>query len=652
MENNNAEQVELTEEELLAQLDEQHRIRIEKLNDLKANGKNPYEITKFDFTHKAQQIRDNFDELEEKDVMIAGRITSWRDMGKANFIDIRDDSGRMQVYVRIDDIGEDNFKEFKKWDLGDIVGVSGFVFKTRRGEISVHAKSIKLLSKSLLPLPEKWHGLKDKEERYRKRYLDLIANPEIKDTFVKRSMILREIRSFLDSKGYLEVDTPVLHTLEIGAAARPFVTHHNALDIDMYLRIETELYLKRLIVGGFDRVYEVGRIFRNEGMDATHNPEFTSIEMYQAYTDYYGMMDLIEEMYRTVALKVCGTDTVPYQGNEIEIGKPWKRMTMKEAVKEYTGLDYDNWTSDADAVAQAKTKHAEIADTATKGEVLIELFEEFVEDKLIQPTIIYDYPVENSPLAKRKPTDPAFTERFEYFINACEFGNAFSELNDPIDQRERFTKQVMEKRKQGANAQIDEDFLTALEYGLPPTGGLGMGLDRFVMLLTDSASIRDVLLFPTMKPLDGVKKEIGVNSEAAKAPDTPKAEPEKIDFSNVKIEPLFEEFVDFETFSKSDFRAVKVKECEAVPKSKKLLKFVLDDGTGTDRVILSGIHEYYEPEELVGKTCIAITNLPPRPMMGIDSCGMLISAVHEENGREGLNLLMVDDRIPAGAKLY
>lgn len=649
MENNNAEQVELTEEELLAQLDEQHRIRIEKLNDLKANGKNPYEITKFDFTHKAQQIRDNFDELEEKDVMIAGRITSWRDMGKANFIDIRDDSGRMQVYVRIDDIGEDNFKEFKKWDLGDIVGVSGFVFKTRRGEISVHAKSIKLLSKSLLPLPEKWHGLKDKEERYRKRYLDLIANPEIKDTFVKRSMILREIRSFLDSKGYLEVDTPVLHTLEIGAAARPFVTHHNALDIDMYLRIETELYLKRLIVGGFDRVYEVGRIFRNEGMDATHNPEFTSIEMYQAYTDYYGMMDLIEEMYRTVALKVCGTDTVPYQGNEIEIGKPWKRMTMKEAVKEYTGLDYDNWTSDADAVAQAKTKHAEIADTATKGEVLIELFEEFVEDKLIQPTIIYDYPVENSPLAKRKPTDPAFTERFEYFINACEFGNAFSELNDPIDQRERFTKQVMEKRKQGANAQIDEDFLTALEYGLPPTGGLGMGLDRFVMLLTDSASIRDVLLFPTMKPLNGVKDENGVNKTESEAP---KTEPEKIDFSKVEIEPLFKDFVDFETFSKSDFRAVKVLACEAVPKSKKLLKFTLDDGTGENRTILSGIHAYYEPEELVGKTCIAITNLPPRPMMGIDSCGMLISAVHHEEGEEKLHLLMVDDHIPAGAKLY
>ena len=649
MENNNAEQVELTEEELLAQLDEQHRIRIEKLNDLKANGKNPYEITKFDFTHKAQQIRDNFEELEEKDVMIAGRITSWRDMGKANFIDIRDDSGRMQVYVRIDDIGEDNFKEFKKWDLGDIVGVSGFVFKTRRGEISVHAKSIKLLSKSLLPLPEKWHGLKDKEERYRKRYLDLIANPEIKDTFVKRSMILREIRSFLDSKGYLEVDTPVLHTLEIGAAARPFVTHHNALDIDMYLRIETELYLKRLIVGGFDRVYEVGRIFRNEGMDATHNPEFTSIEMYQAYTDYYGMMDLIEEMYRTVALKVCGTDTVPYQGKEIEIGKPWKRMTMKEAVKEYTGLDYDSWTSDADAVAQAKTKHAEIADTATKGEVLIELFEEFVEEKLIQPTIIYDYPVENSPLAKRKPTDPAFTERFEYFINACEFGNAFSELNDPIDQRERFTKQVMEKRKQGANAQIDEDFLTALEYGLPPTGGLGMGLDRFVMLLTDSASIRDVLLFPTMKPLNDVNKGNDVKNQSA---EEMKKSPEKIDFSKVKIEPLFEEQVDFDTFSKSDFRAVKVKECVAVPKSKKLLQFTLDDGTDTDRTILSGIHAYYEPEELVGKTLIAITNLPPRAMMGIDSCGMLLSAVHEEEGEEKLHLLMVDDHIPAGAKLY
>ena len=503
MENNNAEQVELTEEELLAQLDEQHRIRIEKLNDLKANGKNPYEITKFDFTHKAQQIRDNFEELEEKDVMIAGRITSWRDMGKANFIDIRDDSGRMQVYVRIDDIGEDNFKEFKKWDLGDIVGVSGFVFKTRRGEISVHAKSIKLLSKSLLPLPEKWHGLKDKEERYRKRYLDLIANPEIKDTFVKRSMILREIRSFLDSKGYLEVDTPVLHTLEIGAAARPFVTHHNALDIDMYLRIETELYLKRLIVGGFDRVYEVGRIFRNEGMDATHNPEFTSIEMYQAYLDYFGMMDLIEELYRTVTLNVCGTDTVTYQGKEIAVGKPWERLTMIDAVKKYAGVDYYSWADDAAARACAKEHHVddELDENSTKGHVLIAFFEAFVEDNLIQPTIIYDYPVENSPLAKRKPDFPAFTERFEYFINGTEFGNAFSELNDPIDQKERFVKQVAAKRAKGGNdAQVDEDFITALEYGLPPTGGLGFGFDRLVMLLTDSVSIRDVLLFPTMKP--------------------------------------------------------------------------------------------------------------------------------------------------------
>ena len=494
-------QEELTEEELLEKLSEQHRIRIEKLNALKAEGKNPYEVTKYDVTHKSKEIRDNFEALENCDVKIAGRITSWRDMGKANFIDIRDGSDRMQVYVKIDEIGEELFKEFKTWDLGDIVGVEGFVFKTRRGEISVHAKSIKLLSKSLLPLPEKWHGLKDKEERYRKRYLDLIANPEVKDTFVTRSLILREIRSYLDNLGYLEVDTPVLHTLEIGAAARPFVTHHNALDIDMYLRIETELYLKRLIVGGFDKVYEVGRIFRNEGMDATHNPEFTSIEMYQAYTDYYGMMDLIENMYRTVTLKICGTDTVSYQGKEIAVGKPWERLTMIEAVKKYAGVDFNDWATDEDARAAAKAKNVELEKKdSTKGDVLIAFFEAFVEDNLIQPTIIYDYPVENSPLAKRKPSDPAFTERFEYFINGCEFGNAFSELNDPIDQRERFTKQVEEKRKQGANAEIDEDFLTALEYGLPPTGGLGMGLDRFVMLLTDSASIRDVLLFPTMKP--------------------------------------------------------------------------------------------------------------------------------------------------------
>ena len=494
-------QEELTAEELQQKLSEQHRIRLEKLEQLKADGKNPYEITKFPVSILAKEIRERFDELENQTVSIAGRITSWRDMGKANFIDIRDGSDRMQVYIKIDEVGEDNFKQFKTWDLGDIVGVTGFVFKTRRGEISVHAKEITLLSKSLLPLPEKWHGLKDKEERYRKRYLDLIANPEVKNTFVIRSRVLSEIRSFLDAHGYLEVDTPVLLPLEIGAAARPFKTHHNALDIDMYLRIETELYLKRLIVGGFDRVYEVGRIFRNEGMDATHNPEFTSIEMYQAYTDYYGMMDIIEELYRTVTLKVCGTDTVTYQGKEIAVGKPWERLTMIDAVKKYAGVDFADWTDDAAARAAAKEKHVEITDNATKGDVLIAFFETFVEDNLIQPTIVYDYPVENSPLAKRKPTDPAFTERFEYFINGTEFGNAFSELNDPIDQRERFTRQVAAKRAQGGNdAQIDEDFLTALEYGLPPTGGLGFGFDRLVMLLTDSASIRDVLLFPTMKP--------------------------------------------------------------------------------------------------------------------------------------------------------
>ena len=500
MANETEEIIEMTAEEL----DEQHRVRLEKLQGLKESGKDPYTITKFDVTISNQEIRDRFEELENTEVAIAGRIMSWRDMGKANFIDVRDGSDRMQVYVKIDDIGEDCFAEFKKWDLGDIVGVKGIVFRTRRGEISVHAKEITLLSKSLLPLPEKWHGLKDKEERYRKRYLDLIANPEVKDTFVKRSLILREIRAFLDSHGYLEVDTPVLHTLEIGAAARPFKTHHNALDIDMYMRIETELYLKRLIVGGFDKVYEVGRIFRNEGMDATHNPEFTSIEMYQAYTDYFGMMDLIEDLYRTVTLNVCGTDTVPYMGHEIAVGKPWERLTMIEAVKKYAGVDYFDWTDDAAARACAKEHHIEdeLDENSTKGHVLIAFFEAYVEDKLIQPTIIYDYPVENSPLAKRKPDFPAFTERFEYFINGTEFGNAFSELNDPLDQRERFVKQVAAKRAQGGNdAQVDEDFITALEYGLPPTGGLGFGFDRLVMLLTDSASIRDVLLFPTMRPI-------------------------------------------------------------------------------------------------------------------------------------------------------
>lgn len=493
---------EMTEEEALAELSEQHRIRIEKLNKLKADGKDPYINTKFPVDILAKDIRERFDELDGKDVTIAGRIMSRRIMGKASFADVRDATDRMQIYVRIDEVGKDCFDEFKTWDLGDIVGVTGYVFKTKTGEISVHVKSIKLLSKSLLPLPEKWHGLKDKEERYRKRYLDLIANPEVKDTFITRSRIMREIRSYLDGIGYVEVDTPILLPLEIGAAARPFKTHHNALDIDMYLRIETELYLKRLIVGGFDKVYEVGRIFRNEGMDATHNPEFTSIEMYQAYTDYFGMMDIIEDLYRTVTKKICGTDTVPYQGKEIAVGKPWERLTMIEAVKKYAGVDFADWTDDETARKAAAEKHVELeSKTATKGEVLIAFFEAFVEENLIQPTIIYDYPVENSPLAKRKPTDPMFTERFEYFINGTEFGNAFSELNDPIDQRGRFEKQVAAKRAQGGNdAQVDDDFITALEYGLPPTGGLGFGVDRLVMLLTDSPSIRDVLLFPTMRP--------------------------------------------------------------------------------------------------------------------------------------------------------
>lgn len=492
----NVQPTELTQEEI----SEQHQVRLDKLDALKESGNDPYAITKFDDIVLAKKIRDEFDTLENTDVRIAGRMMSRRLMGKASFLDIRDSSDRMQVYVRKDDVGEDEYTGFKKWDLGDIIGIKGKVFKTKTGEISIHAEEITLLSKSLLPLPEKWHGLKDKEERYRKRYLDLIANPENRDVFVKRSQILREIRNFLDSRGYLEVDTPVLHTLEIGAAARPFTTHHNALDIDMYLRIETELYLKRLIVGGYDKVYEVGRIFRNEGMDATHNPEFTSIEMYQAYTDYIGMMDIIEEMYQTIAMKVCGTDTIPYRGYDIEIGKKWERLTMIDAVKKYAEVDFSDWNSDEDARAVAKSKHVEVSENATKGTVLVELFEAFVEENLIQPTIIYDYPVENSPLAKRKLSDPAFTERFEYFICGCEFGNAFSELNDPIDQKARFVKQVEEKRKQGANAEVDEDFITALEYGLPPTGGLGFGFDRLVMLLTNSQSIRDVLLFPTMKP--------------------------------------------------------------------------------------------------------------------------------------------------------
>jgi len=640
-------------EEEEERLHEQVKVRRDKLAALCEAGKNPYEITKYDWDTKNQEIRDNFEALEGKTVRIAGRMMSRRVMGKASFMDLLDSTGRLQVYVRRDDVGEEDYADFKKWDIGDILGVEGTVFRTQKGEISVHTTHIKLLSKSLLPLPEKFHGLRDTDTRYRQRYVDLIVNPEVRDTFYKRSRILTEIRRYLDEKGFLEVDTPILVPLEIGASARPFVTHHNTLDMDMYLRIETELYLKRLIVGGLDRVYEVGRIFRNEGMDTKHNPEFTTVELYQAYTDYKGMMDLVEELYTRLAQNVCGSTRITYQGVELDLGH-WERLTMAESVKKYAGVDYYDWKSDEDARAAAKAKNVEVPADATKGTVLAEFFDAYVEENLIQPTFIYDYPVENSPLAKRKPEDPAFTERFEYFICATEYGNAFSELNDPIDQKARFERQVEAKRREEPNtrAEVDYDFVTALEYGMAPTGGLGFGVDRLVMLLTDSASIRDVLLFPTMKPLDSdkkVEKVVSAPAEAAQA--APEAQ-EKIDFSNVQIEPLFQDQVDFDTFAKSDYRAVKVKECEAVKNSKKLLKFVLDDGSGVDRVILSGIHDYYEPEELVGKTCIAITNLPPRKMMGIDSEGMLISAVHHENGEEKLHLLMVDPHIPAGAKLY
>ena len=640
-------------EEEEERLHEQVKVRRDKLAALCEAGKNPYEITKYDWDTKTEEIRDNFEALEGKTVRIAGRMMSRRVMGKASFMDLLDSTGRLQVYVRRDDVGEEDYADFKKWDIGDILGVEGTVFRTQKGEISVHTTHIKLLSKSLLPLPEKFHGLRDTDTRYRQRYVDLIVNPEVRDTFYKRSRILTEIRRYLDEKGFLEVDTPILVPLEIGASARPFVTHHNTLDMDMYLRIETELYLKRLIVGGLDRVYEVGRIFRNEGMDTKHNPEFTTVELYQAYTDYKGMMDLVEELYTRLAQNVCGSTRITYQGVELDLGH-WERLTMAESVKKYAGVDYYDWKSDEDARAAAKAKNVEVPADATKGTVLAEFFDAYVEENLIQPTFIYDYPVENSPLAKRKPEDPAFTERFEYFICATEYGNAFSELNDPIDQKARFERQVEAKRHEEPNtrAEVDYDFVTALEYGMAPTGGLGFGVDRLVMLLTDSASIRDVLLFPTMKPLDKDKTEKAETKAEEKSVEAAPIVEEKIDFSNVEIEPLFQDQVDFDTFSKSDFRAVKIKECEAVKKSKKLLKFVLDDGTGVDRVILSGIHEYYEPEELVGKTCIAITNLPPRAMMGIDSCGMLISAVHHENGEEKLHLLMVDPHIPAGAKLY
>ena len=634
-------------------LNDQMQIRREKLAALQAEGRDPFQQTKFDLDTDSAAIKADYASFEGKTVRVAGRLMSKRGQGKVMFCDLQDSTGRIQIFVKIDEMGEEAYNRFKKNDIGDIVGVEGEVFKTQTEEISVRAKSITLLSKALLPLPNKFKGLTDREVRYRQRYVDLIVNPEVKDTFVKRSLILRQLRHFLDSKGFLEVDTPILTPFEIGASARPFYTHHNTLDLDMVLRIETELYLKRLIVGGMDRVYEVGRIFRNEGMDPTHNPEFTSIELYQAYTDFHGMMDLVEEMMKEVTMKVCGTLQISYQGTPIDLSH-WERLTMVDAVKKYSGVDFNEIHSDAEAMEIAKAHKVELPEIPTKGAILAEFFDAFVEEKLIQPTFIYDYPVEISPLAKRKPNDPAFTERFEYFINATEFGNAFSELNDPIDQKGRFEKQVADRLKLDPNskAQVDYDYVTALEYGLPPTGGLGFGVDRLVMLLTDSASIRDVLLFPTMKPTDMPKAEKAEEKAEEAAPVAAPVAAEVIDFSKVKVEPLFTDFVDFDTFAKSDFRVVKVKECEAVKKSKKLLKFLLDDGSGKDRVILSGIHEYYQPEELVGKTCVAITNLPPRKMMGIDSEGMLISAVHEEDGHEGLNLLMLDSHIPAGAKLY
>ena len=639
-----------TRETDLLDLNEQKRIRREKLNELCAKGRDPYVITKYDRTHHSSDIKSDFESLEGKEVSIAGRLMSKRIMGKASFCNLQDLKGTIQSYVARDSVGEEAYSDFKKLDIGDIVGIKGTVFKTKTGEISVHASSVVLLTKSLQMLPEKFHGLTNTDLRYRQRYVDIIMNPDVKDTFIKRSKIISSIRKYLDQKGFIEVETPMLVSNAGGAAARPFETHFNALDEDLKLRISLELYLKRLIVGGLEKVYEIGRVFRNEGLDTRHNPEFTLMELYQAYTDYNGMMELTEDLYRYLAKEVLGTTVINYGGVEMDLGKPFERITMLDAVKKYSGVDFNEIKTDEEAKAIAKEHNIEFEPRHKKGDILSLFFEEYAEKNLIQPTFVTDHPIEISPLTKKKPDNPDYVERFEFFMNGWEMANAYSELNDPIDQRERFKAQeeLLAQGDEEAN-RTDEDFLNALEIGMPPTGGIGFGIDRMCMLLTDSAAIRDVLLFPTMKSLNGGKDESSNAESSSKAVEITA---EKIDFSNVKIEPLFEEFVDFETFSKSDFRVVKVKECEAVPKSKKLLKFVLDDGTGTDRVILSGIHEYYEPEELVGKTCIAIVNLPPRPMMGIDSCGMLISAVHEENGREGLNLLMVDDCIPAGAKLY
>ena len=630
------------------------KVRREKLAELQEQGNDPFTITKYDVTAHTQQIKDNYEQFEGKDVSIAGRMMSKRVMGKASFCNIQDRDGNIQCYVARDSIGEDAYKAFKKMDIGDIVGIKGTPFTTKTGEKSVHVAEITLLSKSLQILPEKFHGLTNTDIRYRQRYVDLIMNPEVKDTFIKRSKIIKEIRNFLDGRDFMEVETPMLVSNAGGAAARPFETHYNALDEDVKLRISLELYLKRLIVGGLERVYEIGRVFRNEGVDTRHNPEFTLMELYQAYTDYEGMMELTESMFRYLAEKVCGSTLISYNGTPIDLGKPFARLTMIDAIKQYAGIDFDQVKTDEEAKALADQHKIEYEARHKRGDIINMFFEEYCEDKLIQPTFIMDHPIEISPLTKKKPSDPNKVERFELYINTWEMCNAYSELNDPIDQRERFKAQdaAADAGDEEAN-HTDEDFLNALEVGMPPTGGIGYGIDRLVMLLTDSAAIRDVLLFPTMKSLDGVNKKNDVNNTASEAPEkNVKTESEKIDFSKVKVEPLFEEMVDFDTFSKSDFRAVKVKECVAVPKSKKLLQFTLDDGTGTDRTILSGIHSFYEPEELVGKTLIAITNLPPRAMMGIDSCGMLLSAIHEEEGEEKLHLLMVDDHIPAGAKLY